>query len=107
MNEQIARALGWVKRGTMWCNADGELTIPYLGLIGAIPDFTTEREFSYILEDDIQARGLRAKYIAALAEIVPGAEWAPYENWGASQVWAFFRATPEQRARAYLKARGL
>jgi hypothetical protein len=54
------------------------------------------------LEDDIEARGLQDAYTEALDALVN----VGVTGWRNVR-WAMLRATPEQRARAYLKARGL
>lgn len=61
-----------------------------------------------VLEREIERRGLRAQYISALGELVShyrgnlhGA--TVYSN---MSVWAFIRATPAQRAQAFLDTIG-
>jgi hypothetical protein len=62
-----------------------------------------------LLEGEIERRGKLNEYVYALAAIVldpwqAGGEW-PFELFP-QDVWLLVRATPEQRARAFLKAVG-
>ena len=54
-------------------------------------------EKSALLEDEIERRGLSADYVSAIIDIVRPES-------GGKLVWAVIRATPEQRARAFLEA---
>lgn len=52
-------------------------------------------------EDEIGQQGLQEKYIEELAEIV--LQPVPFGTWNKGDVWLMLRATPEQRAQAFLK----
>ena len=51
-----------------------------------------------MLEDEIERRALIDRYLAALDDVL-GVN--PYTD---DEVWSLIRATPEQRARAFLEA---
>ena len=74
-----------------------------LGDLRDVPYYSTDHTAARLLEDDIEARGLQQQYETALIE----ATGATYFDYGVVDVWPLIRATPEQRCRAYLKARGL
>jgi hypothetical protein len=57
-------------------------------------DPTAARE----LEDEIERRGLEDRYVQVLGAVVNA---NPYTD---NESWALIRATPEQRARAFLEA---
>jgi hypothetical protein len=61
-----------------------------------------------MLEDEIERRGLIKPYIRILVEdIAPILTYDEWENWGDENytaLWSLVRATPEQRARAFLEA---
>lgn len=60
------------------------------------------------LEDEIDRRGMQVRYIEALAELTPHYRAYPEGYSGAMypplSVFVLMRATPEQRARAFLQA---
>lgn len=66
------------------------------------PNFTHPDAPIDWLEDEIARRGLWAEYIKALVAILPDhgdGGWRAYPD---ATVWEIIRATPEQRARAFL-----
>lgn len=64
---------------------------------GCLCDWADNPEKSALLEDEIERRGLSADYVSAIIDIVRPES-------GEKLVWAVIRATPEQRARAFLEA---
>lgn len=67
-------------------------------------DPSTDIESARMLEDEIERRGLQEPYVYALGKIIGMRDindWLEAEDW-----WRFLRATPEQRARAFLEAVG-
>jgi len=61
-----------------------------------------------LLEDEIEKRGLQAHYVAALGDQIEHAR-AHLEGYSGPlypmmSAWLFIRATPEQKARAFLEA---
>jgi len=59
-----------------------------------------------LLEDEIERRGLWREYTSALVEELDIYGDKTYYDWDREWVgatWLLLRATPEQRARAYLK----
>ena len=64
---------------------------------GCLCDWADNPEKSALLEDEIERRGLSADYVSAIIDIVRPES-------GGKLVWAVIRATPEQRARAFLEA---
>jgi len=51
-----------------------------------------------VLEDEIERRGLQEKYVTILLALI---DPDPYTT---NEYWAILRATPEQRAQAFLEA---
>lgn len=96
IDEQIARALGLnpeMHHGSMLCfwDADEWFIVPY---------YTEDDEVARQLEDEIERRGLQETYVEYLiARVIP-----TRSDWDAHSAWALIRATPEQRARAFLEA---
>jgi hypothetical protein len=52
------------------------------------------------LEDEIERRGIQSEYVFALAVSLFGEQ----DEWGTAHIMKMMRATPEQRARAFLEA---
>lgn len=65
---------------------------------GCLCDWTDDFE-SLFLEDEIERRGLQKRYMDALASTTNA---MPFDN--VLYPWSRIRATPEQRARAFLEA---
>lgn len=65
---------------------------------GCLCDWTDNPEKSALLEDEIERRGLMEAYTNALVNTVK----PRYDDWRAA--WTVIRATPAQRARAFLEA---
>ena len=71
------------------------------------PNFSSDSCAASILEDEIERRGLQSKYTTALVQIVaPETEKVTSHLYYADDddFWSLIRATPEQRARAFLEA---
>jgi hypothetical protein len=66
---------------------------------GCLCDWTDDSEKSVLLEDEIERRGLQKRYMDALASTTNA---MPFDN--VLYPWSLIRATPEQRARAFLEA---
>lgn len=103
LDEQIALALGW--KGVGFACMMG----PYEDLYyksytndgyDVVPHFSADPDATYLLEDEIERRGLIEDYISALDKLVTYPSdlgWQGYR-------WGILRATPEQRVRAFLAA---
>lgn len=66
--------------------------------------FSTDLVAARLLEDEIERRGLQYEYVAVLWCVVG---YAGHNGEGPNiwkEEWTFLRATPEQRAQAFLKA---
>jgi len=110
LDEQCARALGWThgthprSDGTrysceLWHNANDECTwepVEDSYEFGLAWSPSTRLDSARLLEDDIEARGLQERYTYELERIVLSRDY-----------WEYIRAKPEDRALAYLRARGL
>lgn len=128
LDEQIARALGYE---TLWADGGFGMTL-YLHDSGAVresanvtsncrvlgarweplrvngevgeyhvryaPAWSERHEDARMLEDEIERRALIDRYLAALDDVL-GVN--PYTD---DEVWSLIRATPKQRARAFLEA---
>ena len=128
LDEQIARALGYE---TLWADGGFGVTL-YLHDSGAVrespnvtancrvlearweplrvngevreyhvrcaPAWSDRHEDARMLEDEIERRALIDRYLAALDDVL-GVN--PYTD---DEVWSLIRATPKQRARAFLEA---
>lgn len=104
LDEQCAEALGWVRRYSpdptiyAWERPDGERVTRSM-----LPAFSTDRTAVMLLEDEIERRGLQDKYLIAISRILDDLP-LPYEKGVMPPfLWQLLRATPEQRARAFLK----
>lgn len=76
-----------------------------------LPLFSTDPTAARMLEKHIGARGLEARYIDALIEIVnqdgDGSNpvgWIDWDERGSITLWPLIFATPLQRARAFVEA---
>ena len=63
------------------------------------PEWSERHEDARQLEDEIERRGLQKRYMDALASTTNA---MPFDN--VLYPWSLIRATPEQRARAFLEA---
>lgn len=107
LDEACMRALGWEYRPRFigdtagyWRSANGEQVV-----CEERPLFSTNLTDARLLEDEIERRGLQAEYMHSLIyamSIDPDDTF--WIDPSGTQVWALFRATPEQRARAFLEA---
>lgn len=73
---------------------------------GDAPMFSADPEAAHLLEDEIERRDLQRSYIVALLSGVGSdVEYAATHVWyaDAADFWRMLRATPEQRARAFLE----
>lgn len=61
---------------------------------GSVPRYSTDYDAARLLEDEIERQGLQEAYINALNTLL---------GWQREPSWDFLRATPEQRARAFLQ----
>lgn len=66
--------------------------------------YSTNSVAARLLEDEIERRGMRLIYIHALLQTALSSFRG--QNTGSDLHWALIRATPEQRARAFLDAVG-
>lgn len=66
-----------------------------------VPLYSSDNVAARLLEDEIEKRGLQERYAEAIDRIVPKTTtpnvWQTY-------LWDMIRATPEQKARAFLEA---
>lgn len=102
LDMQCAVLLGWEYcppnvRGIGWVNPEKTK------IQGEVPRFSEDAAAARLLEDEIEKRGKGFAYINTLSQIVPGADWIPFENWGITQVWAILRAPLAHRARAFVE----
>lgn len=67
--------------------------------IPPFPAFSTDIADARLLEDEIERRGLQEAYIRALLP-----EYHSFEAMTPNELFAFLRAAPERRARAFLEA---
>ena len=65
-----------------------------------VPAFSTDYEAARILEDEIERRGLQIEYAKAVMKLI---YQQGFKNYAEPQ-WLLIRATPEQKARAFLEA---
>jgi hypothetical protein len=95
LDEQCARALGWEHHDGWWTHLSegGEYR-------SRVPlSYSEHTIFTSLLEDEIERRRLQEKYIDALLQTIDANPTD--EDW---RLWQVCRATPEQRARAFLEA---
>jgi hypothetical protein len=94
LDKQCAAALGWTCEEeetwsplteSIWRNASGHKV-----------DFPPT---SQMLEDEIVRRGLTYKYVLEISGVL---DLVAFDEW--LWIWKSLRATPEQRARAFLEA---
>ena len=95
-----AKAMGWEPYRTD--GVDYYKVSPTAMMLATEFEPSSDLESARLLEDEIERRGLQEKYLVVLHEVV-GAKWIDY---GVMDVWSIFRATPEQKARAFLAAIG-
>lgn len=73
--------------------------------------YTTDHAAARDVEDEIERRGLKQEYLRALIDdVAPIMFQDAYENFrddAYDGLWAFTRATPEQRCKAALRAIGM
>lgn len=102
LDKACMRAMGWEYRPRFpgdttgyWRALSGETIISE-----ECPRFSTDTDAARLLEDAIERRGreAQAEYVFALAERL----FTEDSEWGTSHVWKMIRATPEQKARAFL-----
>ena len=67
---------------------------------GCLCDWTDDSEKSVLLEDEIERRGLQIEYSLAIARLLS----FDMKEFSLDDAWLLLRATPEQRARAFLEA---
>ena len=130
LDEQIARALGYE---TLWADGGFGVTL-YLHDSGAVrespnvtancrvlgarweplrvngevreyhvrcaPAWSDRHEDARMLEDEIERRGLQIEYSLAIARLLS----FDMKEFSLDDAWLLLRATPEQRARAFLEA---
>lgn len=99
-----------------------DLEYSYVTETGGIPDFSTDHAAARLLEDEIERRGLVEKYQNALIDVFgfdmqvfnsaieisshavcPSIPNNTFQWQGHAFLWALIRATPEQKARAFLE----
>lgn len=96
--------MGWVKRYSpdptiyAWEKPNGERMTA-----ADLPQFSSRPVASGWLLDEIERRRLQATYEIALDAVLNIAIEID-QPYSAKQLWAIIRATPEQRAQAFLKA---
>lgn len=101
---------GWHSRGG-WRGRRPDQTTKR---VYAIPRFSTDPAAARLLEDEIERRGLQMAYTAAMIDVLgldPGIEMTEpaislwlCRNVMPQDLWTLIRATPEQKARAFLAA---
>lgn len=103
LDEACMRAMGWEYKPRFpgdttgyWRASDGETVISE-----DRPHFSTDPDAARLLEESIEWRGreTQAEYVFALADRL----FTEDSEWGTSHVWKMIRATPEQKARAFLE----
>lgn len=97
LNEAVARAMGWEletdEHGGMWVIDGGSrYDLPNFRHIDSLTD-------ARWLEDVIEARGLQRQYMNILANVIDA---MPFDD--VLFQWTLIRATPEQRAQAFIAA---
>lgn len=97
IDEVCAKALGWTDIRYM-----PEKRAPYRwrgfnpkGVRQGLPTYSSDPAAVHLLEDEIERRGLQERYIYELERIIASRDH-----------WEYIRATPEQRARAFLATIG-
>ena len=83
--------------------AGRELELMAARLAGLMQAGDSEWTSARLLEDEIERRGLQDEYLTALWGVMDAAG-DPSPEWVLADIWLFLRATPEQRARAFLEA---
>ncbi len=99
LDEQCARAMGWTVVDEP-INFRG-VQVGVAGYLGRdLPYFASDHNSARLLEDEIERRGLQSTYIEALFTVLgcPGLGWED----DTAFLWSLIRATPEQKARAFL-----
>jgi hypothetical protein len=110
--EVAEKVMGWE---SACCDLCGDQLIPPGGEMCkfvSVPAYSTDAAAAAVMEAEIERRGLREHYIHALirelelgASIYPTAVECAEERADPYDVlWAFLRATPDQRCRAILTA---
>ena len=64
------------------------------------PEWSERHEDARMLEDEIERRGLQIEYSLAIARLLS----FDMKEFSLDDAWLLLRATPEQRARAFLEA---
>lgn len=100
LDRQCALAMGDVQIEHEWHSLSG---LTYSDRDGGPLHYSTDHAAARLLEDAIFLRNLQHEYSVILTNIV-SESWLLYgwRSWEDS--WALIRATPEQRARAFLQA---
>jgi hypothetical protein len=102
LDAECGRALGWVvdqqNPKTVYAGYASD------GKYSELPPFSTDPAAARQLEDEIERRGLQDAYIEVLVELCNTPDlnldqWPKFID-----IFALLRATPEQRARAFLEA---
>lgn len=107
---QCAAALGWTviqsdcytPTGREWCGTSPDRQGGWDGFGRTyIPWYSSKPLDAALLEDEIERRGLQPGYISALSELVDPNDSFWSDDW--QPRWLLIRATPEQKARAFLE----
>jgi hypothetical protein len=109
LDAQCAHALGqlWVDACPLGDPTCAGKYMPQIGRWPCLAPFSTDHEAARLLEDEIERRGVQKAYISALCR--DGGLDDPFSDYAILEFtleafWQVMRATPEQRARAFLEA---
>lgn len=115
LDEACARAIGWTERRvglhgdemssgylSQWHDANGTLSLWGGAALGVLPPFSSFLPATVMLEDEIERRALWLQYIKALG--ITGTRMTNPTMYSWNDIARAIRATPEQRARAFLEA---
>jgi hypothetical protein len=106
LDEQCARPMGWIRSGTpefrdgKWITHEGWRDSNY-SYINELPAYSTDPAAARLLEDEIEERG---KINAYMTHLCRECGIRTFDRMDVADAYALIRATPEQRAQAFLKA---
>jgi hypothetical protein len=113
LDVQCAKLLGWTgiqadcytPTGKDWCGTNPERTGGWDGHGRTyIPHYSVRPEAARILEEEIERRGLKDTYINELIDACAGQAITMLDDLTFADLWSLIRATPEQRAQAFVTA---
>lgn len=104
LDAECARALGWedvrhmpeANKKAQWTGRNPRTNRRH----AMIPHYSSDHAAARLLEDEIERRQIDARYTLVLGKMVAPDD----EAWTNANVFLLLRATPEQRARAFLES---